>query len=152
MDTRHATIRLSQAMSTPYRITCAPTQKLYRIGLLFTKGSLISARFWQRSDAISNAVLMLKNLRKRTNRISFPCARLIWVRPGKCNPYSPNSDCRTMEGKFPYEPRGISEVMLRPETQFRRTRYTEGCECHYRSKNRLLSLSIILQMEGVWER
>ena len=38
-------------MSTLYRIACAPTQKPYRIGLLFTKGSLISARFLQRSDA-----------------------------------------------------------------------------------------------------
>jgi len=38
-------------MSTLYRIACAPTQKPYRIGLLFTQGSLISARFLQRSDA-----------------------------------------------------------------------------------------------------
>ena len=38
-------------MSTLYRIACAPTQKSYRMGLLFTKGSLISARFLQRSDA-----------------------------------------------------------------------------------------------------
>ena len=38
-------------MSTLYRIACAPTQKPYRIGLPFTKGSLISARFLQRSDA-----------------------------------------------------------------------------------------------------
>ena len=40
-----------KAMSTLYRIACALTQKPYRIGLLFTKGSLISAGFLQRSDA-----------------------------------------------------------------------------------------------------
>ena len=40
----------AKTMSTLYRIACAPTQKPYRIGLLFTKGSLISARFLQRSD------------------------------------------------------------------------------------------------------
>ena len=38
-------------LSTLYQIACAPTQKPYGIGPLFTKGSLISARFLQRSDA-----------------------------------------------------------------------------------------------------
>ena len=41
----------TKAMSTLYRIARAPAQKPYRIGLLFTKGTLISARFLQRSDA-----------------------------------------------------------------------------------------------------
>ena len=40
-----------KAMSTLYRIVCVSTQKAYRIGLLFTKGSLIFARSLQRSDA-----------------------------------------------------------------------------------------------------
>ena len=50
-QTYEALISLTKAMSTPYRIAYAPTPKPYRIGLLFTKGSLISARFLQRSDA-----------------------------------------------------------------------------------------------------
>ena len=37
-------------LSTLYRIACVPTQKPHWIGLLFTKGSLISARLLQRSD------------------------------------------------------------------------------------------------------
>ena len=41
----------TKAMSTPYRIAGAPTQKLYPIGLLFTKATLISSRLLQRSDA-----------------------------------------------------------------------------------------------------
>ena len=47
-DTQH---EVTRAMSTLYRIARAPAQKPYRIGLLFTKGTLISARFLQRSDA-----------------------------------------------------------------------------------------------------
>ena len=45
------TKKIDQAMSTLHRKACVPTQKPYRIGLLFTKGSLISALFLQRSDA-----------------------------------------------------------------------------------------------------
>ena len=41
----------TKAMSTLYRIACVPTQKPYGIGPLFTKGSLISVRFLQLSDA-----------------------------------------------------------------------------------------------------
>ena len=57
-----------KAMSTLYRIACVPTQKPYRIGLLFTKGSLISARFLQRSNA---APLRLKVNRHVSDRFSY---------------------------------------------------------------------------------
>ena len=35
-------------------------------------------------------LLMLKDLRKRTNGRKFPRARLFWVRPGRCNEWLDN--------------------------------------------------------------
>ena len=35
-------------------------------------------------------LLMLKDLRKRTNGRRFPSARLFWVRPGRCNEWWDN--------------------------------------------------------------
>ena len=98
-------------------------------------------------------LLMLKDLRKGTNGRRFPRARLFWVRPGRCNEWWDNFITQRVtaeEWKENFRMNRETSLKLcddlKPSLEKDKL---QGCECHYRSKNKLLSVSIILQMKGV---
>ena len=52
--------------------------------------NLTALNHWKRRRKRLKLLLMLKDLRKRTNGRRFPRARLLWIRPGRCNEWWDN--------------------------------------------------------------